>query len=77
MLVLVLTLEIITIPAITAGNGTVMVGDDTSQTVRNKAILIDEDNFVITDGDEEAIFQINWTTTLVLVVLISCLMQEL
>ena len=55
--------RIITIPAITAGNGTVMVGDDTSQTLRNKTILIDEDNFVITDGDEEAIFQINWATT--------------
>ena len=54
--------RIITIPAITAGNGTVMVGDD-SQTLRNKTILIDEDNFVITDGDEEAIFQINWATT--------------
>ena len=54
--------RIITIPAITAGNGTVMVGDDTSQTLRNKTILIDEDNFVITDGIE-AIFQINWATT--------------
>ena len=52
-----------TLPAITIGNGTVLVGDDTTQTLRNKTILIDEDNFVITDGDEEAIFQINSTTT--------------
>ena len=52
-----------TFPAITQGNGTTVVGDDTTQTLRNKTILIDEDNFVITDGDEEAIFQINWTTT--------------
>ena len=55
--------RIFTFPAITQGNGTTVVGDDTTQTLRNKTILIDEDNFVITDGDEEAIFQINWTTT--------------
>jgi uncharacterized protein YxjI len=55
--------RVFSLPAITAGNGTVIVGDDTSQTLRNKTILIDEDNFVITDGDEEAIFQINWSTT--------------
>jgi hypothetical protein len=55
--------RIFTLPAITSGNGTTIVGDDTSQTLRNKTILIDEDNFVIVDGDEEAIFQINWATT--------------
>jgi len=55
--------RIMTLPAITAGNGTVLVGDDTQQTLRNKTILIDEDNFVITDGTEEAIFQINWVQT--------------
>ena len=50
--------RIMTLPAITAGNGTVLVGDDTTQTLRNKTLLIDEDNFVLTDGDDEAIFQI-------------------
>ena len=55
--------RIMTMPAITSGNGTTIVGDDTTQTLRNKTILIDEDNFVITDGDEEAVFQINWATT--------------
>jgi hypothetical protein len=55
--------RIMTLPAITSGNGTVLVGDDTQQTLRNKTILIDEDNFVIIDGDEEAIFQINWVDT--------------
>ncbi len=55
--------RIFTLPAITAGNGTTIVGDNTTQTLINKTLLIDEDNFVITDGDEEAIFQINWTTT--------------
>ena len=54
------TTRIMTFPAITAGSGTTLVGDDTTQTLRNKTILIDEDNFVITDGDEEASFQINW-----------------
>ena len=52
--------RIFTLPAITSGNGTTLVGDDTSQTLRNKTILISEDNFVLVDGDEEAIFQINW-----------------
>ena len=56
--------RIMTLPAITSGNGTVLVGDDTQQTLRNKTILIDEDNLVITDGNEEAIFQINWPTSL-------------
>ena len=42
---------------------TTIVGDDTSQTLRNKTIFVDEDNLVITDGDEEAVFQINWGTT--------------
>ena len=55
--------RVIQLPAITAGNGTVLVGDDTSQTLRNKTILIDEDNFVLVDGTEEAIFQINWSET--------------
>ena len=55
--------RIFTLPAITSGNGTTVVGADTQQTLTNKTILIDEDNFVIVDGTEEAIFQINWPTT--------------
>ena len=55
--------RIFPLPAITSGNGTTVVGDNTTQTLTNKTLLIDEDNLVITDGDEEAIFQINWTTT--------------
>jgi len=55
--------RIMTLPAITSGNGTILVGDDTEQTLRNKTILIDEDNFVLVDGTEEAIFQINWPIT--------------
>ncbi len=55
--------RIFTFPAITSGNGTTVVGSDTTQTLTNKTILIDEDNFVITDNTEEAIFQINWSIT--------------
>ena len=55
--------RIFTLPAITSGNGTTVVGSDTQQTLTNKTILIDEDNLVIVDGTEEAIFQINWATT--------------
>ena len=54
------TTRIMTLPAITAGNGTILVGDDTQQTLRNKTILIDEDNFVIFDNQDEAIFQLNY-----------------
>ena len=57
------TTRIMTLPAITSGSGTTLVGDDTQQTLTNKTILIDEDNFVITDNTEEAIFQLNWPTT--------------
>ena len=56
-------IRIFNLPPVTAGNGTVLVGDDSQQTLRNKTILIDEDNFVLVDGDEEAIFQINWDET--------------
>lgn len=56
-------IRIFNLPQITSGNGTVLVGDDTQQTIRNKTILVDEDNFVLVDGNEEAIFQIDWTET--------------
>ena len=55
--------RIFTLPAIASGNGTTVVGDNTTQTLTNKTILIDEDNLVIVDGTEEAIFQINWVDT--------------
>ena len=57
------TTRIMTFPQITQGSGTTIVGADTTQTLTNKTILIDEDNFVLTDNTEEAIFQINWAIT--------------
>ncbi|AOO14220.1 hypothetical protein Sn110110_026 [Cyanophage S-RIM14] len=56
-------IRIFNLPPVTAGNGTVLVGDDSQQTLRNKTILVDEDNFVLVDGDEEAVFQIDWDET--------------
>jgi len=50
--------RIMTLPAITSGNGTILVGDDTTQTLRNKTLLIDEDNLVLFDNQDEAIFQL-------------------
>ena len=55
--------RIFSMPQITAGNGTTIVGSDTQQTLTIKTILIDEDNLVIVDGTEEANFQINWAIT--------------
>lgn len=57
------TTRVFNLPPITSGNGTVLIGDDTLQTLRNKTILVGEDDFVIVDGSEEAIFQIDWTET--------------
>ena len=55
--------RIMTFPQISQGSGTTLVGADTTQTLTNKTLLIDEDNLVIVDGSEEAIFQINWPIT--------------
>ena len=57
------TVKIFNLPTIVTGNDTVLVGDNTIQTLRSKTILIDEDNFVLVDGEEEAVFQINWPTS--------------
>ena len=55
--------RVFSLPTIASGNGTNLVGDDTTQTLRNKTIIIGEDEFVIFDGDQEASFQINWVQT--------------
>ncbi|QIN97207.1 hypothetical protein [Synechococcus phage S-H25] len=56
--------RIFTLPAITSGNGTTIVGDDTEQTLRNKSIVIDEDNLSITDGDDAAKFQLAYSDSI-------------
>lgn len=56
--------RIFTFPAITSGNGTTVVGDDTEQTLRNKSLIIDEDNLTITDGDDEAKFQLAYSDSI-------------
>ncbi len=57
------TVKIFNLPTIATGNDTVLVGDNTIQTLRSKTIIIDEDNLVLVDGEEEAVFQINWPTS--------------
>lgn len=57
------TVKIFNLPTIATGNDTVLVGDNTIQTLRSKTIIIDEDNFVLFDGEDEAVFQINWPTS--------------
>ena len=56
--------RIFTLPAITSGNGTTIVGDDTEQTLRNKSIVISENNFTLTDGDDSAKFQLSYTDSI-------------
>jgi len=54
------TTRTLNIPPITTGSITTLVGTDTNQTLTNKTILIDEDNFIIVDGQDEAIFGLNF-----------------
>jgi len=56
--------RVFTFPAITSGNGTTIVGDDTDQTLRNKSIVIDEDNLSIVDGDDVAKFQLSYSDSI-------------
>ena len=51
------------LPLVDVGTSTTLVGSDTSQTLTNKIIRIDEDNFFITDVNKEAQFGIDWITT--------------
>ena len=56
--------RVFTFPAITSGNGTTIVGDDTEQTLRNKSIVINENNFTVTDGDDAAKFQLAYSDSI-------------
>lgn len=57
------TTRILSVPNITANNGTTIVGDDTSQTLTNKTILVNDGNLVLFNGTDEAVFELNWSET--------------
>jgi hypothetical protein len=51
------------LPLVSVGTGTTLVGDDTAQTLTNKVIRVNENEFFITDGNKDAKFGIDWVTT--------------
>jgi hypothetical protein len=51
------------LPLVDVGTSTTLVGSDTSQTLTNKTIRVNENNFFITDGTKEVQFGIDWITT--------------
>lgn len=51
------------LPNISVGNTTTLLGADTSQTITNKVLRIDEDDLFIFDGTKEAKFGIDWILT--------------
>lgn len=57
------TTRVLNIPQIATGTTTTLVGADTSQTLTNKTLLIDEDNLVIFDGVDEASFGLNYAAS--------------
>ena len=55
--------KIFSLPTVSVGNNTTLVGSDTAQTLTNKVIRIDEDDLFIIDGNFSAKFGIDWITT--------------
>ena len=55
--------KIFSLPTVSVGNSTTLVGTDTAQTITNKVIRVDEDDFFVTDGTFSAKFGIDWITT--------------
>mgnify|MGYP003328885716 CR=1 FL=1 len=55
--------KIFSLPTVTVGNATTLLATDTVQTITNKVIRVDEDDFYITDGNLIAKFGIDWITT--------------
>ena len=51
------------LPTVSIGNSTTLVGTDTSQTLTNKVIRVDEDDLYVTDGNFSAKFGIDWFLT--------------
>lgn len=55
--------KIFSLPTVSVGNSTTLLGTDTAQTITNKVIRVDEDDFFVTDGTFSAKFGIDWITT--------------
>ena len=55
--------KIFSLPTVNVGNSTTLLGSDTSQTITNKVIRVDEDDLFITDGNFSAKFAIDWFLT--------------
>lgn len=55
--------KIFSLPTVSVGNSTSLVGTDTAQTLTNKVIRVDEDDFYVTDGSFSAKFGIDWFLT--------------
>lgn len=55
--------KIFSLPTVSVGNATTLVGTDTAQTITNKVIRVDEDDFFVVDGTFSAKFGIDWITT--------------
>jgi hypothetical protein len=55
--------KIFSLPTVSVGNSTTLVGTDTAQTLTNKVIRVDEDDFFVTDGNFSAKFAIDWFLT--------------
>lgn len=55
--------KIFSLPTVSVGNSTTLVGTDTAQTITNKVIRVDEEDFYVTDGTFSAKFGIDWILT--------------
>jgi len=56
-------LRIFALPLVDVGNTTTLLGTDTSQTITNKTIRVNEANFTLLDSTKEAKFGIDWILT--------------
>jgi len=56
-------LRIFSLPLVDVGNTTTLLGTDTSQTITNKIIRVNEANFTLLDSTKEAKFGIDWILT--------------
>ena len=55
--------KIFSLPTVSVGNSTTLVATDTAQTLTNKVIRVNENDFYVTDGTFSAKFGIDWITT--------------